>query len=115
MRENGRTIFEPIRLDNLLRLVKDIRHVDLQSQISNKGFSKYPLITEQCIAETRTYPDDMLRPCLCSEHAQYPSTAPNVEDGLALEEVWVVHDGGTVRARPDGILEHLFVNACEAR
>lgn len=58
-----------------------------------------------------TYTDDMLRARLGSEHAEDTCTAADVEDELVLEQVGVVHDRIAVRARADGVLQHLLVDA----
>ena len=63
----------------------------------------------------KTYTDDVLRASLCSKHAQNTSSTSNIKDGLALEQMWIVHDGGAIGPRPDGVLEHLFVDACLQR
>ena len=58
-----------------------------------------------------THPDNMFRACLCGEQTEDTSAASHIKNGLALEQMGIVHDGGAIGPRPDGVLEHLFVNA----
>lgn len=58
-----------------------------------------------------TYPDYMLRASFRRKHAENASTASNIQNSLALEQVRVVIHRITVRRRPDAILQHLLVNA----
>jgi hypothetical protein len=60
----------------------------------------------------KTYTNDMRSPSLGSKHAQDPRSASNIEHRLAFEEMFVIDDRGSVRSRSDGILQHLFVDAC---
>ena len=60
-----------------------------------------------------TYTDNMLRAGLGREHAEDTRATADVEHDLVLEQMGVVDDRVPVRARPDGILEHLFMNTCE--
>ena len=54
----------------------------------------------------------MFGACLGGEETENTSTASHVKDGLALEQMWIVDDCCAIRPRPDGVLEHLFVNTC---
>lgn len=63
-------------------------------------------------ADWSTYADDLLCTRLGGEHAENTRSTSNVEDPLPLEELFVLQDGVAVGGRPDGVLEHLFVNAC---
>ena len=62
-----------------------------------------------------TYTNDVLRASLGSEHTEDTSTATNVKNSLALEQVGVVQDRVTVCASADAVLQHLLVNACKDR
>lgn len=94
------TIFEPVRLDDFLRLVDDVRHVDLGTAVS----------LGTLVQHRSTYTNDVRRARLGGKHGEDASPAANIEHGLALEEVTVVHDRRPVRARTDAVLEHLLVD-----
>ena len=57
-----------------------------------------------------TYADDVLGACFCGKHAEDAGTASDVEDCFSSEEVAVIDDGGAIGSRPDGVLEHFFVD-----
>ena len=97
----GLTIFKAVRLDDFLRLVDDVRHVDLGTTVR----------LDTAVHNRSTYTNDVRRASLGGEHREDASPATNIEHGLALEEVTVVHDRRAVRARTDAVLEHLLVDA----
>ena len=57
-----------------------------------------------------TYTNDVLRASLGREHTQDAGTTADIEDDLVLEQVGVLDDSITVRARTNAILQHLFVD-----
>jgi hypothetical protein len=54
----------------------------------------------------------MLGPSFCGKHAQDACTAAHIQHDFSLEEMWIINDGGAVRSSADGILQHLFMDAC---
>ena len=52
----------------------------------------------------------MLGASLGRKHTKNSRSASNIENGLSLEEMRVVHDRVPVRAGSDRVLEHLLVN-----
>ena len=58
----------------------------------------------------KTHTDDMGCACLGSEHREDPRAAPYVQHRLVFEEVWIVYDRGTIRARAHSVLQHLLVD-----
>lgn len=68
------TIFEAIGLDDFLRLVDDVRHVDLRNN------SAHSPIHREC-----TYPNNVFGSGLRSEHTQDARSAPDVQHSLAFE------------------------------
>lgn len=50
---------------------------------------------------------------LCSKHRKDSSATPNIQDGLALEKMRIVHDGGAIRAGANRVLQHLLMDTCD--
>ena len=98
-----RTVFEAIRLNDFDGLVDDVGHVDLSIALS------LSCVTQQS-SDGSTYTDDMLRASFGCEHAQDTGTTTDIEDDLVLEQVGVLNDSITVRARTNAILQHLLVD-----
>jgi hypothetical protein len=57
-----------------------------------------------------THTDDVGGTCSSGEHREDPRAAPDVQHRLVFEEVWIVHDGGTIGTRAHRVLQHLLVN-----
>jgi hypothetical protein len=60
--------------------------------------------------KANTHPDNVLSSCLGSEHTQDARSTSHVQYGFIFEQMFIVQDGSTIRARPDGVLQHLLVN-----
>ena len=50
---------------------------------------------------------------LGSKHRKDPSATPNIQHGLAFEQLRIVQDGGAIRARADLVLQHLLMDTCD--
>lgn len=89
---------EPVGPDNLLGLVENVGHVDTNDHLGSGLGSKHR-------QDTSSTPDlyHQLR-CRTLEPRTY------IEDGLALEQVTVLHDSVPVGQCPNLILEHFLVN-----
>lgn len=48
---------------------------------------------------------------LGGEHAKDPGSTTDIQDSFPLEQMAIVHDRRTVRTCPDGVLQHLLVDA----
>lgn len=61
----------------------------------------------------KTHSDDLGSSCLCCKHTEDASSAADVENILALEELRVLEDRVLVCRGADCILQHLLVDACD--
>jgi hypothetical protein len=59
----------------------------------------------------KTHSDDMFGASLGGEHAKDPGSTTDIQDSFPLEQMAIVHDRRTVRTCPDGVLQHLLVDA----
>lgn len=74
-------------------------------------FQKFVRLCRRIRSKQKTYPHDVWRPSLGGEHAQNPCPAPNIQHGLALEQVRVAYDGWSVWPSSNCVLQHLFMDA----
>ena len=59
-----------------------------------------------------SHPIDVPGSSLGSEHAEYPSATPNIQNNLPSKQVLVVVDGVPIGQSAHLVLQHLPMNAC---
>ena len=60
-----------------------------------------------------TYTNDMGSTSLGSKHGKDSRATPNIQHGLIFEKMWIVHDGGAIRASANRVLQHLLMDTCK--